>query len=232
MKFQITHRNEIFRLFSFLLVFAFSSAESLKDPDPKRFSESFEKFARDDQHSKPNPAKLALFTGSSSIRRWDSLATDFPELNLLNRGFGGSQISDVLYYYPLLFTRYQPQKVIFYCGENDLWKGKPVAQVFHDFKTLWLKIKKNLPGTSLFYLSCKPSPKRISKWNLYQSLNLKIKNLALRDSRITFIDLAPTLLKPNQSFYPEIWDPDNLHVNELGYQSWRLWIRPVLGLQN
>lgn len=159
MKFQITHRNEIFRLFSFLLVFSFSSAESLKDPDPKRFSESFEKFARDNQHSKPNPAKLALFTGSSSIRRWDSLATDFPELNLLNRGFGGSQISDVLYYYPLLFTRYQPQKVIFYCGENDLWKGKPVAQVFHDFKTLWLKIKKIYRALLFFIFPASPPPK-------------------------------------------------------------------------
>ena len=59
----------------------------------------------------------------------------------------------------------------------------------------------------------------------------KDQNLCLRDSRLTFIDLAP-ILKPNQSFYPEIWDPDNLHVNELGYQHWRLWIRPLLGLQN
>ena len=230
MEFLIINRNEFFWLLSFVLVFSFTSAETLKDPDPERFSESFQKFALDDQNSSSNDAELILFTGSSSIRRWDSLATDFPEFNVLNRGFGGSQISDVIYYYPLLFPRYQPQKIVFYCGENDLWNGKPMAQVFHDFKTLWQRIKMDLPGTSLFYLACKPSPKRISKWNLYQSLNLKIKNLCLRDSRLTFIDLAPTLLKPNQSFYPEIWDSDHLHVNEPGYQRWRLWIRPVLGL--
>jgi lysophospholipase L1-like esterase len=153
---------------------------------------------------------------------------DFPHLHLLNRGFGGAHISDVLYFYDELFIRYKPTRVVFYCGENDLWSGKPVSQVMKDFLALWAKIEKDLPECSLLYLSCKPSPKRISKWNTYQALNLRIKNFCLRKGRLTYVDLSPTLLKPNFTFNPKQWDPDQLHVNQTGYQRWTTWLRPML----
>ena len=154
----------------------FSFAKT-KNPDPERFSESFQKFLLNDKGKTFQKKDLVLFTGSSSIRRWESLTSDFPNLNLLNRGFGGAHISDVLHYYEQIFIRYRPKIIVLYCGENDLWSGKPVHQVLNDFHHLWGKIKRDFPSTSLIYLSCKPSPKRISKWNTYQSLNFSIKKI-------------------------------------------------------
>ena len=214
------------------VLFYSSSVGEIKNPDPVRFSASFKKFSDQDLAKKPKSPDLVLFTGSSSIRRWDTLQTDFPHLHLLNRGFGGAHISDVLYFYDDLFLRYNPTRVVFYCGENDLWSGKPVSQVMKDFLALWAKIEKDLPQCSLIYLSCKPSPKRISKWNTYQALNLRIKNLCLRNSSLTYVDLSPTLLKPNFTFDPRQWDSDQLHVNQAGYQSWTHWLQPLLAEKN
>ena len=203
-------------------------ANAAKNPDPKRFSDSFEKFVQEDTKEAKLTRPLTLFTGSSSIRRWDGLEKDFPQHNPLNRGFGGAHISDMLHYYDQLFPKYKPERIVMYCGENDLWSGKSVSQVFEDFQTLWKKIRKDLPSASLIYLSCKPSPKRFEKWNTYQALNLRIKNFCLRDDKLDFVDLSPTLLKPSFKFNPTHWDKDQLHVNRLGYDQWRDWLRPVL----
>ena len=224
--------NSVKKSFFVFLILAFlfsnfSFARS-KNPDPERFSGSFQKFLLNDKGKTLKKKDLVLFTGSSSIRRWESLKSDFPKLNLLNRGFGGSHLSDVLHYYEQLFTRYRPKTIVLYCGENDLWSGKPVQQVLNDFHNLWAKIKRDFPSTSLIYLSCKPSPKRISKWHTYLSLNLSIKNTCLRENSLNFVDLSPTLLKPNMTFHQGLWDPDNLHLNPAGYERWKAWLHPIL----
>ncbi|MDA7756471.1 GDSL-type esterase/lipase family protein [Opitutales bacterium] len=202
-----------------------------KNPEAERFKDSFIKFNQEDNKQKSKFTNLTLFTGSSSIRRWHSLSSDFPQVNLLNRGFGGAHISDVLHFYDQLFLTYRPKMIVLYCGENDLWSGKTVKQVHHDFHTLWIRIQKDLPSTSLIYLSCKPSPKRISKWQTYQALNLRIKNKCLQDPQLYFVDLTPTLLRPNLTFYPGLWDSDNLHVNQAGYDRWKNWLKPILYAQ-
>ena len=217
-------------VFTTLLITLYAFPEK-PDPNPERFSEDFKKFARNEQSTKIQTEKITLFTGSSSIRMWESLESDFSEINLINRGFGGAHLSDVLHYYDRLFTKYRPQRIVLYCGENDLWSGKSVGQAMKDFHALWAKINIDLPATTLVYLSCKPSPKRISKWNTYQSLNLLIKNFAQRDNKLTFVDISPTLLRPNLSFYPGLWKNDDLHLNQAGYDRWTAWIRPTLGLK-
>ena len=220
-------RSNPFTLLLFILISQIAYSE-INNPDPKRFLDSFETFRKLDQQTDLASEELTLFTGSSSIRMWESLEDDFPETNLINRGFGGAHLSDVIFFYERLFTTYKPQRIVLYCGENDLWSGKSVNQVFSDFKMLWGKIKTELPTTKLYYLSCKPSPGRISKWNIYLSLNLRLKNLSLRDSNLTYIDISPTLLKPDMTFHPGLWKKDNLHLNQNGYGRWTKWILPII----
>ena len=38
----------------------------------------------------PPPKNALLFIGSSTVRMWTSLATDYPQQPVINRGFGGS----------------------------------------------------------------------------------------------------------------------------------------------
>ena len=124
--------------------------------DPDRFVRDFEKFAELDKANPPPAKNLTLFTGSSTIRRWTTLSEDFPEIPVLNRGFGGSQLHQVLHHFDDLFPRYKPERIVLYCGENDLWHGKSVVKTLDEFTTLVTRIRKILPNTPLVYLSCKP----------------------------------------------------------------------------
>ena len=105
-----------------------------------RFEKEIKAYEASDEKSPP-PTGAILFTGSSSIRRWTSLAADFPEHKVINRGFGGCQLSDVIYYADRIIIPYKPRLVIVGAGNNDINAGKTPQQVFDDFKTLVEKIR-------------------------------------------------------------------------------------------
>ena len=77
----------------------------------------------------PPPANPVLFVGSSSIRVWPDLPGDFPDYPVMNRGFGGSQMSDVLYYFDRIVAPYDPAIILVYEGDNDLAAGKSFAHL-------------------------------------------------------------------------------------------------------
>jgi len=213
---------------AFLAVVFLAGVPETRKSDPLRFVKDFEKFAELDKANPPPTKNLTLFTGSSTIRRWNTLSKDFPEIPVLNRGFGGSQLHQVLHHFDDLFPRYKPVRIVLYCGENDLWDGKPVEQALTEFTTLVTRIRKVLPNTPLIYLSCKPSPKRMSKWKTYQELNGKIRTLCEKDPLLTFVDLSTILLGPDGKPTPGIWDKDQLHVNQAGYDRMTKLLAPLL----
>ncbi|MEO1837018.1 MAG: hypothetical protein ABGZ49_16175, partial [Akkermansiaceae bacterium] len=59
---------------------------------PKDWEPSIKAFEEKDKASSP-PKDPILFLGSSSIRGWN-LKTSFPDRLTMNRGFGGSELSD------------------------------------------------------------------------------------------------------------------------------------------
>ena len=118
-----------FYLFLFLIFFQLAYSK-VNNPDPKGFWIALKPSRKLDQQKDSTTKKITLFTGSSSIRMWESLEDDFPEINLINRGFGGAHLSDVIFFYDRLFSNYKPEQIVLYCGENDLWSGKSVNQVF------------------------------------------------------------------------------------------------------
>lgn len=211
-----------------LVAGGFTQGEArVSDPDPKRFSRAMEGFKAEDASAKP-VKDLILFTGSSSIRMWKTLARDFPDHEVLNRGFGGSHLSDALHYFDLLVTRHKPKVIVLYCGENDLWSGKPPEQVLEDFKTFAKRVHEKFPQTRIHYLACKPSPKRWEKWKLYQRCNRMIANGCAKDKRLNFVDVSKVMLGADGKPFPEIWLADKLHMNEKGYARWTKLIGPIL----
>ena len=197
------------------------------DPDPTRFAKTVAAFERENAAIQP-VADLTLFTGSSSIRMWKSMADDFPDRKTLNRGFGGSHLSDVLHYFDVLVTHQKPTVIVLYCGENDLWSGKPPKQVLEDFKTFDRRVHEALPETQIHYLAAKPSPKRWEKWALYQRCNQMIAKHCAKDKRLNFIDVSEVMLGKDGRPLPDIWVADKLHMNEKGYKLWAQLIRPIL----
>ena len=111
-----------FYLFLFLIFFQLAYSK-VNNPDPKRFLDSFETFKKLDQQKDSTTKKITLFTGSSSIRMWESLEDDFPEINLINRGFGGAHLSDVIFFYERLFQTTNPSKLFFTVEKMTCGRG-------------------------------------------------------------------------------------------------------------
>lgn len=196
---------------------------------PQRFAKQIEAFARQDLDSPPKEGVI-VFVGSSSIRRWD-LAKSFDDLNAVNRGFGGSQISDVLHYANEVVLKYKPKKVVFFCGGNDLNKGKPPRQVAADFETFTSLLFKQLPETKLIVLALKPAPVRWSIVDKVRATNELLRAKAKTDKRITFLDGSFNLLLDGGKIREELYVEDRLHLNDDGYKLWANMLAPHLGLK-
>ena len=210
-----------------LLILFLNSLSGQNNPDPVRFTKAIDDFRKEDIAGK-RISNLTLFTGSSSIRMWASLKEDFPELNVLNRGFGGSHLSDLLHYFDIVVARHKPETIVIYCGENDLWSGKSPERVYGDFRKLAERIHGILPKTKIHYLACKPSPKRFEKWQIYQACNKLIKDHCAKDRRLNFIDVSQVMLGDGGQPFPEIWKKDKLHMNAAGYKLWTKLLSPIL----
>ena len=96
------------------------------------FIDEINEFKKLDKENFPGKGKI-LFTGSSSIRFWDSLNEDMKPLEVLNRGFGGAQISHVIYHFEDIVKPYNPKAIVFFCGTNDLTALKTPEETLKDF---------------------------------------------------------------------------------------------------
>lgn len=175
----------------------------------------------------PPPANVIPFVGSSSFNNWTTLPAAFPNHPVLNRGFGGSQMSDVLYYFDRVVTKYQPPLVVVYEGDNDLAAGESVAQIFGEYSNFVWLVQQKCPATDIAFLAVKPSPSRANLLTQMAQLNSLIAGLA-DGRRIRFIDIYTPMLDGTGQPRPELFGPDNLHMNAAGYALWQSIIGPEL----
>jgi lysophospholipase L1-like esterase len=213
-------------LFSLLMVALVGQEARVSDPDPSRFHEEIDTFVQwDRKNSWPDNA--ILFVGSSSIRLWKTREA-FPEKKIINRGFGGAHISDVLHYYEKVVQPYKPGVIVFYCGDNDIASGKTVERVYDDFLSFLTRVFNEIPAVRVVYVPIKPSGSRWTMWPEMKKVNNKIKLLSKKERNLIYIDTATPLLdtsgKPDDRFFLD----DKLHLNEPGYQEWNQVLHPVL----
>jgi lysophospholipase L1-like esterase len=212
-----------------LLIFAawmqLSHADA-PDPDPQRFKADFEKFDAADKANPPAPGKV-LFLGSSTIRFW-KIDQFFPELDALNRGFGGSHVSDSVTMFDKLVVPYKPSTIVFYAGDNDIAGKKTPEQVRDDFKELLDKIRTSFPDCKVIVIGIKPSVQRWAMWEDQKKTNELIKEVLAKDSHGTFFDVADTILGADGKPKPEMFIQDGLHVNDVTYKIWAERLAPLL----
>ena len=167
------------------------------------------------------PKNAVLFVGSSTIRLWKSLRDDFPDFTFINRGFGGSRLEDVNFYFDRIVAPYHPKTIVLYAGENDVNEGVAPEKVLTDYRKFSELIRAKFPKAKLLYISLKPSP---SRWNLAESFrktNDLIKTEIAADKRARFVDVWAAMLNEKGEPKPEIFLEDKLHLNEKGYEIWR-----------
>jgi lysophospholipase L1-like esterase len=176
----------------------------------------------------PPPTGAILFVGSSSIRLWKSLAEDFKGIPVINRGFGGSQMADSVFYADRIVLPYRPRQIVVYAGDNDLAAGKTPHAVLSDFQALVAKVHGALPETRICFLSIKPSPARWTLVERMREANRLIAEYARATNGLAFIDVFTPMLGEDGQPRPELFAADKLHLNETGYRLWSSTVRPYL----
>jgi len=216
-------------LLAIVLLAAVSGAVAQTAPytREKEWEKEINAFLEIDAKQTP-PEKAVLFTGSSSIRLWKTLRTDFPHLKVINRGFGGSRFEDLNFLAPKVVLPYKPSKIVVYTGENDIQDGQPAEDVLADFKELVVFRDKNLPGVPIVYISLKPSILRWKLWPEMSRANALIREESKKHNKVTFADLASKMLGTDGKPLPDIFVSDGLHMNEKGYAIWRENLGPFL----
>ena len=145
-----------------LIVSLLAVSEALCAQDPKRFQNEIDEIvARDANVQSDN---LIVFAGSSSFRMWNTLKEDFSDRHVVNHGFGGSEMSDLVFYVDELITRYKPSQIFIYEGDNDLNQGKDYKTILKDADKLVDAIRVKIPASGeIVFVTPKPSP---SRWHL------------------------------------------------------------------
>ena len=208
-----------------VIVFSFQFLRAQEAP----FYNEIQQFKKQDSISFP-PKNSIVFVGSSSFEKWHDVQKYFPDYKIINRGFGGSTLPDVIRYANDIITPYHPKQVVIYCGDNDLASSDTITPqiVTNRFKTLFHIIRKNLPAANIAYVSIKPSPSRRQLMPKMKQANLLIKSFLQKQKNTSFIDVYKPMLLPNREPRPEIFLDDSLHMNAKGYAIWKKAIQPHL----
>ncbi|MGB5064415.1 MAG: SGNH/GDSL hydrolase family protein [Candidatus Competibacter sp.] len=184
-------------------------------------------FETQDRRQPPQPGQV-VFVGSSSIRFWHTLATDMAPAPVLNRGFGGARLRDMLRYANRIILPYQPRAVVVYGGENDLgsrW-SRPDT-VLERFQQLVERLRQVDPNLPILLLAIKPSPYYAHRLPQQTEANRLLRAYCDATPGLRFIDVASPLLGAGGQPRPELFR-DGLHLNAAGYRTWRERVRPVL----
>ncbi len=186
-----------------------------------RWQSSLDAFAAADKLRAPEPGGI-VFVGSSSIRLWDGLESEFDAAPLIvKRGFGGSRMSDCARYVSRLVLPYKPRLVVVYAGDNDLAEGRTPRDVLDSFSAFVERVRQDLPDTRIAYLSIKPSPLRESLLPQVSEANRLIEQYSRTHANIDYIDVYSRMLGPDGRPRSELFSADNLHLNQAGYALWK-----------
>lgn len=173
-----------------------------------------------------------LFYGSSSIRLWDTLQTDFESYAPANLGFGGSTLAACVWFFDRLLASFKPASIIVYAGDNDLGDGRHPEEVFIFFQQLVSRTRQRFGDIPLAFISIKPS---ITRWNIVDSIRYTNRiieeEITRQGNNLHFINVYNKMT--DNSGYPkrEFLHPDGLHINEKGYALWKEIILQYLSAQ-
>jgi lysophospholipase L1-like esterase len=195
--------------------------------DPSRCQTEIRAFEVADRASPP-PLGGVVFIGSSSIKNWTAVAADFPGVPVLNRGFGGSTLADVVYYEGRILLPYSPRLVVLYAGDNDLAEGRTSDRVLSDYRAFVARLRSALPATPVVFVSIKPSPSRRAYIDRVRETNQLIRAETARDTLQTYIDVFTPMLNAARQPRPELFLADSLHMTRTGYLLWRALLTSVV----
>ncbi|MHA2052159.1 MAG: GDSL-type esterase/lipase family protein [Candidatus Hodarchaeales archaeon] len=207
-------------------------AGKLRKGDPTHWERYIRNFEKDDKKKSLKKDPI-IFSGSSSIVYWKSLTEDMAPLNVLNRGFGGSQIPDVTHYINRILVHYRPRAIVFYAGENDitglfLSKKKSAEEVRNSFQQFCEKVFSLYTNLPVYFISIKPPKQRKRYWPEIQKANLLIEEYCSSNENLHYINIVKSMLEEDGSVKHELFKWDGIHLNKKGYGNWSEVVKPIL----
>ena len=194
------------------------------------FQAEIDVFIKKDSIAMPADNSI-LFVGSSSFNYWKDISNYFPGYPIINRGFGGSSLTDIIHFNQETILKYKPKQIYIYCGENDIAASDTITPqiVFERFKTLYIIIRNHLGSKiPIMYVSIKPSVARWSMEDKFVTANSLIRNFINKQKQTQFLDVHSAMLDTNGEVYKDIFIADKLHMNAKGYAIWQKIIAPTL----
>jgi len=194
------------------------------------FQAEIDVFIKKDSIAMP-AANSILFVGSSSFNYWKDISNYFPGYPIINRGFGGSSLTDIIHFNQETILKYKPKQIYIYCGENDIAASDTITPqiVFERFKTLYTIIRNHLGNEiPIMYVSIKPSVARWSMEDKFVTANSLIRNFINKQKQTQFLDVHAAMLDSNGEVFKDIFIADKLHMNAKGYAIWQKIIAPTL----
>ncbi len=216
-------------LLTFLFFLGILTATA-QTPSKIPFQDEIDVFIKKDSIAMP-AANSILFVGSSSFNYWKDISNYFPSYPIINRGFGGSSLTDIIHFSQETILKYKPKQIYIYCGENDIAASDTItpAIVFERFKNLYTIIRTHLGNkVPVMYVSIKPSVARWSMEEKFVAANLLIRNFINKQKNTQFLDVHSAMLDTSGMVYKDIFIADKLHMNAKGYAIWQKIIAPTL----
>jgi lysophospholipase L1-like esterase len=184
-------------------------------------------FQAEDLAHPPTPGAV-LFIGSSSIRFWKTLATDFPGVRTINRGFGGSEIDDATFFADRIVAPYRARAIVMYAGDNDLQDGDSPEHVRDDFVAFVSKARALDPGVPIAFIAIKPSVARKALLPKIREANALVREYAATQQGVAYLDVFTPMLDKDGQPQPQWFIADGLHMNRKGYALWVDVVKPWL----
>ncbi len=173
------------------------------------------------------PDDAILFTGSSSIRLWKTLAEDMAPYQVIQRGYGGAKLSDFAVYSGRIFSQVRCSAAVVFIA-NDI-TGSPEDKTPEEVRKLFLFILKTFRryhhGKPFFWVQITPTPSRWKAWPQINLANELIRKECMKRRNTCFIQTDYAFLDGNGLPREELFISDKLHLNGDGYRIWSAIIK-------
>lgn len=213
-------------LCALILGASFAAAQPQSPADPNRWEPAIQKFEDADRQRPPRKGGV-VFIGASSIVRWN-VAESFPDLQVVNRGFGGSEMADSARYAARVVVPHAPRVVVLYPGENDLARGTTPEAIGAGFERFYQVVHGALPATRIVAIGLKPTPARWHLTDKMHAANRLIRSYCEAKPGCVYVDVWPDMLGADGRPKPEHFIADGQHMTPEGYRVWTRLVRPQL----
>ena len=200
---------------------------TIQSQDPGRFVNEVDNIQKKYDTLWDSSKETIVFTGSSSIRIWNNLDKLFPNHEIINTGFGGSQATDLLAYTNELILTFNPYQIFIYVGDNDIAANKNPKKIANTTLAIIKRIREKRRDTQIILIAAKPSINRWSLKHKYKNLNRKFKRLCKKDNLLQYADVWKPMLQ-GRKLKQDIFEEDGLHMNQKGYEIWYTVIKPFI----